>query len=80
MKLGLYTDVHFSKYSSIIQSRGDKYTTRLENCIDSINWVEEVLKDCDKIVCLGDFFDKAFVDAEVIEWNHHRMESNRSIE
>ena len=89
MKLGLYTDVHFSKYSSIVQSRGDKYTTRLENCIDSINWAEEVLKDCDKIICLGDFFDKAFVDAEVIEalneikWNskeHYFLLGNHEIE
>ena len=89
MKLGLYTDVHFSKYSSIIQSRGDKYTTRLENCITSINWAEEVLKDCDKIICLGDFFDKAFVDAEVIEalneinWNskeHYFLLGNHEIE
>ena len=89
MKLGLYTDVHFSKYSSIIQSRGNKYTTRLENCITSINWAEEVLKDCDKIICLGDFFDKAFVDAEVIEalneinWNskeHYFLLGNHEIE
>lgn len=89
MKLGLYTDIHFSKYSSIIQSRGNKYTTRLENCITSINWAEEALKDCDKIVCLGDFFDKAFADAEVIEalneinWNskeHYFLLGNHEIE
>ena len=77
MKLLLYADNHFSKYSSILRSRGGKYSKRLENQIQSLNWVEEFAKEqgCDAIVCLGDFFDKPTLDAEEIsalkeiKWN-----------
>ena len=64
MKIGVVGDVHWSKYSSIVRSRGNKYSTRLENCIKSINWAEEVTKHCDLIVYLGDFFDKSDLSAE----------------
>ena len=68
MKLLLYADNHFSKYSSILRSRGEKYSKRLENQIQSLNWVEKLAKEqeCDAIVCLGDFFDKPSLDAEEI--------------
>lgn len=60
MKIALYTDVHVSEFSSIVRSIGNKYSTRLENIIHSINWAEETAEkySCDEIVCLGDFFDK----------------------
>lgn len=57
MKIGIVGDIHWSKYSSIIRSRGVKYSTRLENCIQSINWAEDTLSSCDMVVYLGDFFD-----------------------
>lgn len=68
MKLLLYADNHFSKYSSVLRSRGEKYSKRLENQIQSLNWVESFAKQehCDAIVCLGDFFDKPTLDAEEI--------------
>lgn len=80
MKIGIVGDIHFSEYSSILRSRGEKYSTRLENCIDSISWVEEILNDkVEEIVYLGDFFDKSSLNAEEltavssIKWNniHH---------
>jgi DNA repair exonuclease SbcCD nuclease subunit len=39
---------------------GDKYTTRLENQIKSINWAEDLAykKGCQYVICAGDFFDK----------------------
>lgn len=60
MKILLYTDVHVSEFSSIIRSMGEKYSTRLENLIASINWAENLAAEnkCDEIICLGDFFDK----------------------
>lgn len=60
MKILLYTDVHVSEFSSIIRSMGEKYSTRLENLIASINWAEKIATEnnCDEIICLGDFFDK----------------------
>ena len=66
MRILIYTDVHFSQYSSIIRSRGKKYSTRLENLINSINWAEQlaVLEKCNAIFCLGDFFDRADLNAE----------------
>lgn len=77
MKYLLYTDCHWNQYSSIIRSRGDKYSTRLENLIKSVNWAEDlaVRENCDAVVCLGDFFDKPELTAEEIsalkeiKWN-----------
>lgn len=68
MKILLYADPHWSVNSSIVRSRGDKYSARLENLIASINWVEELAynKNCDTIVCLGDFFDTAQLNSEEI--------------
>jgi len=66
MKILLYTDVHWTKNSSIINTRGSKYSSRLENLINSVNWAERtaVEQGCDEIVCLGDFFDKTVLNAE----------------
>lgn len=75
MKIGVIGDVHWSKYSSIIRSRGSIYSTRLENCIKSVNWAEETTKDCDIVVYLGDFFDNESLKSEELtalnelKWN-----------
>ena len=75
MKLGIVGDIHWSKYSSILRSRGKKYSKRLENCIDSINWAEDITRDCDMVVYLGDFFDHESLKSEEItalseiKWN-----------
>ena len=68
MKILCYSDCHWSVYSSIIRSRGEKYSTRLENLIESVNWAERCAEQegCEKIICLGDFFDKAELDAEAV--------------
>ena len=68
MRLLIFSDVHWSTYSSIVRCRGEKYSTRLENLIDSLNWVERFAEEnfCDRIICLGDFFDKSELDAESI--------------
>ena len=76
MKIGIIGDIHFSEYSSILRSRGDTFSVRLENCIESINWAEQLTADCDLVVYLGDFFDKSFLNAEEltaltkINWNN----------
>lgn len=75
MKIGIVGDIHWSKYSSILRSRGNKYSKRLENCIDSINWAEDTTRDCDMVVYLGDFFDHESLKSEEItalseiKWN-----------
>ena len=89
MKIGIVGDIHWSKYSSILRSRGKKYSKRLENCIDSINWAEELLGDrCDIVVYLGDFFDHESLKSEEItalseiEWNkvpHHFLVGNHEL-
>lgn len=68
MRILLFSDVHWSTYSSIVRTRGEKYSLRLENLISSMNWVEECAKEygCKRVICLGDFFDKAELDAESI--------------
>ena len=63
MKIGIVGDIHFCEYSSILRSRGKKYSTRLENCIESINFAENATSNCDLIVYLGDFFDKSSLNA-----------------
>ena len=40
MKIGIVGDIHWSRYSSILRQRGDKYSVRLENCIKSINFLQ----------------------------------------
>ena len=76
MKIGIIGDIHFSEYSSILRTEGKKYSTRLENCIESINWAEEITSDCYRIIYLGDFFDKSFLNSKEltalseIKWNN----------
>lgn len=80
MKILLYADPHWSVTSSIVRSRGEKYSTRLHNLITSIQWVEDVAYNygCESIICLGDFFDTAQLNSEEItalgeiRWNHCR--------
>lgn len=66
MKVLFYTDPHWSQYSSILRSRGEQYSTRLENLIQSINWMEQVAwsAGCQAIICGGDFFDSAVLNSE----------------
>jgi DNA repair exonuclease SbcCD nuclease subunit len=68
MKLLVYADPHWSVTSSIVRSRGTKYSTRLENLIKSIQWVEDLAEDrfCDAVICLGDFFDTSQLNSEEI--------------
>lgn len=68
MKICIIGDIHWCDCSSIVKGRGERYSLRLENCIDSINWAEEIAKeeDCKVIVYLGDFFDRANLNAEEI--------------
>ena len=68
MRLLYYADPHWSVNSSIIRSRGLKYSKRLENLINSINWVENTARDqgCESIICLGDFFDTPQLNSEEI--------------
>lgn len=66
MKILICTDNHFCQYSSSLRSKGQTYSTRLENQISSINWCEELAKnkDCKLVVHLGDFFDRPDLNAE----------------
>lgn len=68
MRILVCGDVHWSNYSSILRSRGKKYSKRLENLIDSVNWVEKtaIEEHCDRLVYLGDFFDKPNLNSEEI--------------
>lgn len=68
MRVLIVGDVHFKDYTSIIRKRGVEYSRRLENCINSINWVEEQAEEykCDRVVYLGDFFDQAELNSEEV--------------
>lgn len=66
MKLFVYADPHWSRTSSIVRGNGKKYSVRLENLIETIQWVENtaVEQNSDAVVCLGDFFDSVHITAE----------------
>ena len=68
MKLCIYSDPHWSTFSSILRQRGRVFSRRLEALIDSINWVEQLAKQqgCSDVYCLGDFFDRNNITAEEI--------------
>ncbi len=68
MKVLFITDVHWSQYSSIVRSRGERYSRRLENLIRSMNWAEVLAWDygCQCIICGGDFFDSSQLNSEEI--------------
>lgn len=78
MKILILGDVHWSCYSSIVRKRDKKYSVRLQNLINSLNWVQEQSKEnnCEALICLGDFFDKCDLNSEEItalldvKWNH----------
>lgn len=65
MKVLIYSDVHFSQDSSIVRSMGEKYSTRLEYLVKSLNWAEELAKKehCEAVFNLGDMFDKPTLNA-----------------
>lgn len=66
MNILLYTDNHFSTYSSIIRKRGEKYSVRLENQIKSLNWIEKLAEEykCEAVIHLGDFFNNSTLTDE----------------
>lgn len=65
-KILLYTDNHFCTNSSILRKRGNRYSLRLENQLQTMEWLVEQaqLNNCSDIICLGDFFDKPVLNAE----------------
>ena len=68
MKILLFTDLHMCPRASIINKWGTKYPSRLENCIESLNWMERTAENlgCEYIINLGDFFDKPDLTSETI--------------
>lgn len=68
MKICLFSDVHWSQYSSIVRSRGNRYSVRLEHLVESMNYMERYAEEagCTVFICLGDFFDKPVLNSEEI--------------
>ncbi len=66
MKVLIVGDVHYSQFSSIVRRRGEYYSKRLENLLWSINWAEKeaINQGAQQIIYLGDFFDRADLNAE----------------
>ena len=85
MKVLIVGDTHVSRYSSIVRSRGEDFSSRLQQLIKSLNWVEELSAQCgcDCEIFLGDFFDKPDLNSEEItalskiEWNQRVPSNNR---
>jgi DNA repair exonuclease SbcCD nuclease subunit len=60
MRILCFTDNHFCENYSIVKRYGTTYSVRLENQLESLNWLEKTAVDlgCEAIFCLGDFFDR----------------------
>ena len=91
MKLLIFSDNHFCERYSILTKFGTKYYIRLENQLESLNWIENLAieKNCDLVLCAGDFFDKPqLTDQELtairdIKWNglpHYFLVGNHESE
>lgn len=78
MRILKFTDNHFCEASSILRKFGTKYSVRLENQIQSLNWLEQlaVEKGCDAVICGGDFFNTPTLNeneitaVKDIQWNN----------
>lgn len=78
MKYLIFSDCHWSSYTSILRNRGEKFSTRLEYLIKGVNWVNQtaIERGCNAMICAGDFMDKAqCTDEELtalrsIDWNN----------
>lgn len=59
-KILIYADNHFCEKSSIVTQKGKYTTLRLENQLESLQWLHEQAEvhNCSQIICLGDFFDR----------------------
>ena len=68
MKILIFADLHMCPRASIINKWGNNYPMRLENCISTVNWIEQlaVQYNCEGIINLGDFFDKPDLSSETI--------------
>ena len=68
MKILFFADLHMCPRASIVNKWGTKYPSRLENCIESINWMERTAEKfgCEYVINLGDFFDKPDLTSETI--------------
>ena len=68
MKLGLYADPHFSQTSSIIVGKRGSLSGRLNNLVQSFEWMNNLFKDngVSEIICLGDLADKPVLTSEEI--------------
>ena len=64
MNIGIVGDVHWCTYSSILRQRDGRYSLKLRNLIASVNFSEKETENCDLVVYLGDFFDRADITAE----------------
>ena len=65
-KVLIYSDVHWSTYTSIVRARGERFSKRLELLIKSMNWVNELATrtNCQSLICAGDMFDKSTCNDE----------------
>lgn len=61
MRILLFGDAHCCKRSSIINKFGTRYPVRLENQIQTFNWIKEQALEnkCNMVIGLGDLFDSS---------------------
>lgn len=75
----LFSDLHWSTYSSIIRKRGDRYSVRLHTLINTFNWIEKLADEfnVDAVISCGDTCDTSTLNAEEITAFNEVQFSNR---
>lgn len=67
MLLGIYTDAHWTKNSSLLRSSNNELGPRLEMMTESYKWMYETFgKEVDAIINGGDLTDNTFLSSEEI--------------
>lgn len=61
MKVLIFSDIHWSQNTSILRSYGERYSTRLELLVSTMDWINRtaVERGCSAMVCAGDMMDRS---------------------
>ena len=83
MKIGIYTDAHFSKSSSVLTGSSDtsKYSKRLDSLIHSFEYMYDIFhkEDVKMIFNLGDTVSATDLDADTITALSEALSKNETI-
>lgn len=77
MKILLFSDVHWSTYTSVVRQRDAIYSRRLNLLVESMNWLNKLAieRGCEFMICAGDMMnsstcgDEELTALREVKWN-----------